>query len=1177
MKKCLLLCSGLFLLGGPPLSAQDAAGWGSARWVWDQPDAHQVAQSNAPRYLRRTFELPAKPLGAELWITADNHYTVFLNGHKVGEDGEWSSVEKYDVSKYLAAGKNVLAIRARNEGGPAGAIARLRVKTAAGKDLVVGTDAQTKITQEAPRDWLEAGCDDARWSAAFVLGDAGIGPWNLAASPAPGGKTYEVPAVSTAGKGRLAPEEEKKQFSLPKGFEIDLVAAEPLVVNPITMTLDDRGRLYVSESHTYRYGPSGSPVKPFTNPIVRLDPLEGGKGYRRVVVADGFEEPVMGLAIRDGKLWCTANNFLYRFDLSEDGKATNRRTLLVDKNKAWNPFGMFVLEWGPDGLLYLSVGNHNIDIGGPTNRIGGRGSSGIVLRMKSDGSDMERLVHGLRVPYSFEYDPFGQLWLLSNGEGNPDRFVRVIEGVDYHCYSRGSVDNTWLAGRHPLAPPCFELHRGAHTQLIRYYGSAFPASYRGSLLLDNWGAHGFGGANRAVFRFVPDDKGNIVTKEPFLSCTDPHFRPSHIVLDPDGNLLVADWYGRDDESDLTGRIWRVRYTGSDKPAVKHQLESAEWARDDYALSALGSPHHLVREKAVNEMVRRGNGAVAKLAERAAGAEPLAAANALWALVRVGTPEAQAALAAGSKHADWHVRRLSVNLLRRYRVSAAEQVARHLAADREPAVRVEAALAHAQPVEVRAALVDALTHGAAEDVHLRYEAAWHLARVMDAETLRKLIAAPEEPLRLAGLVALDVACHENISTKALALEALAAALREPANASDTELLLTLAQLDAGRDKGVVESLEKLLTREDVPPAVTARVLLVLRGQGAEASRLTAAVGKRFLEAVDRGTVRLATPADQLLLLEVLESEGPSPVALRQLDAHLTSGQLAVRSAAHALARKFETKAAPLAAKAWPRALDVRAPAETRVEVMATLARIEAPPNAANWEKLLADPDAAVRTEALRGWRAFKGQPDMTALLERRSAELVEKDGSLKEDLGAVLRHLEADPAAIGKLALPAPAEDKNVLANQTLTALAALSPQERPRRAFLGRQVFERTGCVKCHTTVTENTPLAPSLKGIATAQKPDYLIESVLYPSKVIKTGFDTEAIVTRDGKSLSGLVREDGAFLRVLTADKETRIAKKDVEERSIQKVSIMPEGQEKLISRREFLDLVAYLASLK
>ena len=137
------------------------------------------------------------------------------------------------------------------------------------------------------------------------------------------------------------------RLRVPAGFEVELVAAEPLVINPITMALDEQGRIYVSESHTYRYGPSGSPIKPFTNPIVRLDPLSGGKGYKRIVVAEGFDDPVMGMAVRDGKLWATANNYLYLFDLSDDGKASNRRTLVVDRNKAWNPFGMFVLEWRP--------------------------------------------------------------------------------------------------------------------------------------------------------------------------------------------------------------------------------------------------------------------------------------------------------------------------------------------------------------------------------------------------------------------------------------------------------------------------------------------------------------------------------------------------------------------------------------------------------------------------------------------------------------------------------------------------------------------------------------------------------------------------------------------------------------------------------------------------------------
>jgi putative membrane-bound dehydrogenase-like protein len=977
-------------------------------------------------------------------------------------------------------------------------------------------------------------------------------------------------------------EEQLKLFSVPKDFEVELVAAEPLVINPITMTLDEKGRIYVSESHTYRYGPSGSPIKPFTNPIVRLDPLPDGKGYKRVIVAEGFDEPVMGLAIRDGKLWCTANNFLVQFDLAEDGKATNKRVLLTDKNKAWNPFGMFVLEWGPDGLLYMSVGNHSIDIGGPTNRVSGRGSSGIVCRMKPDGSDLQRLVHGLRVPYSYEFDPFGQLWVLSNGEGNPDRFVKVIDGVDYHCYSRGNVDNEWLAGRHALAPPCFELGRGAHTQLIRYYGAGFPADYQGSLLLDNWGAHGFNGANRAVFRFVPDEHGNIVKQEMFVSCTDPHFRPSHIIVDPDGNLLIADWYGRDDESDLTGRIWRVKYKGKDKPVVTHQRDGAAWAGDDYAVSALGSPDHIIREKAINELIARGNRVVPKLTAYAAeGKEALGSANALWVLLRIGTPESRAAIASGAKNADGHVRRLAVNLLRRYQIPGAAEVAKKLIDDADLAVRVEAAQGLPEPAAIRTALLSALEQGAAKDRHLRYEAAWHLARHADANALTRLLSSPDHAVRVAGLIAMDIACYEATPVKDVALETLARWIQDMKGSAahidqfEPELLLTLAQLNG--DKAVLSSLEKAAVRDDLPPAITARALLVLRAKaGNVAQPVIAAAGKRFLEAVAKGTVKLSTSSDQLLLIDLLETEGPTDFTLKQLGGYL-NGSTQVRPAAHALARKFGAKAAPLAPALWPRVNDSKAKLDDRVEALATLARIEATPVPASWERLLADPDPFVRAEAVRWWRSFKGRAEWRELLAKRAPDLVKEDASLKDDLALVLAHLEVAPDVLKNMGLSTAETSKDVVTEQTLAALPKLAPADRQKRALLGKQVFERTGCTKCHTAVTQDTPLAPSLKGIATAQKIDYLIESVLYPSKVIKTGFETELILTKDGKSVTGLVKDEGTTLRVLNLDKEVRIAKKDIEERSIQKISIMPEGQEKLMSRQEFVDLMCYLLTLK
>ena len=96
-------------------------------------------------------------------------------------------------------------------------------------------------------------------------------------------------------------------------------------------------------------------------------------------------------------------------------------------------------------------------------------------------------------------------------------------------------------------------------------------------------------------------------------------------------------------------------------------------------------------------------------------------------------------------------------------------------------------------------------------------------------------------------------------------------------------------------------------------------------------------------------------------------------------------------------------------------------------------------------------------------------------------------------------------------------------------------------------------------------------------QKPEYLVESVLYPSKVIKTGFDAEKIETKSGKVHQGLVKEEGDFFRVLNHEGEIRVPKNDVETRTISKLSIMPEGQENQMSRREFLDLIFFLQTLK
>jgi putative membrane-bound dehydrogenase-like protein len=988
--------------------------------------------------------------------------------------------------------------------------------------------------------------------------------------------------VSSDGKikTRLSAAEELKQFTVPDGFTIELVAEEPLVINPITMTLDDKGRILVSESHTYRYGPNGSPVKPFKNPVVRLDPKPDGKGYDRVLIADGFDDPVMGIAVKGDKLWLTACNYLYQYDYSDTGLATNRKTLVVDKNKAWNPFGMFVLEWGPDGLLYMSVGDHKIALEGPTNKATGRGNSGIIVRMNPDGSNMERLTHGFRVPYSFEFDPFGQLWLLSNGEGNPDRFARIIPGVDYCCYSRPKIDNAWLAGNNPLAPPVTELMRGAHTQLLRYYGDAYPTNYQGSLFLCNWGAHGFAGPNRCIFRFRPDDRGQIVERDVFVKCNDPHFRPSHIVLDQDGNLLINDWYGRDDESDLTGRIWRVRRTGPREtpaerlPAIPTQ---AQWVK------ALGSTHHLDRERAMQHFVKQGNAtAIQILGEHAAkSTNSLGSANALWALVRIGNDSSKATILDGVSNSDPRVRRLALDLAHQFEGDPARPVPLYVSlrdlaknlviSDPDPAVRVQAAIILAstdpkvRPENGAKLLADVLVSGAAKDVHLRYQTAAALAKVAKLEELNALLASNDPDIRLAGLIAIDVACWEGYPTKTDALAALSQMLT---NKNADSLISAIFLVQQHGDKAMLPDLEKLILRDDLPTAVTGKAMVAYRGI---AGKLPAVAGKRFLDAIQKGTIALTTPADHFALLDVLESEGPTAVSIEQLAKELRGKDPKVKPAALALARRFAPKSGPLADALWP-SIFTPGKGEDTLDVLSTVAVIQSPAVPELWTKLLNSTDPLVRTDAVRWWRVFKKQPELVKVLVDQAPALAKADPELRDDLATVLRELGAAvpeiPADDGK-------RDKKELAQITAKALSARSADSE-KHVRLGKQVFERALCTKCHTTVSQNTPLAPSLKGIG-AQKLDYLIESVLEPSKIIKTGFETETVVTTAGKTLSGLVKDEGTHLRVQNLDLDVRIPKAEVEQRSVQRISIMPEGQEAQLSRREFIDLIAYLQSLR
>src|SRR5207244_5526938 len=110
-------------------------------------------------------------------------------------------------------------------------------------------------------------------------------------------------------------------------------------------------------------------------------------------------------------------------------------------------------------------------------------------------------------------------------------------------------------------------------------------------------------------------------------------------------------------------------------------------------------------------------------------------------------------------------------------------------------------------------------------------------------------------------------------------------------------------------------EKLIARDDLPTATIAKAVLVLKAKSGgtlAASRLSSAAGKRLIEAVEKGSLKIASPADQLVIFEFLESEGPTPFALKQIGSQLNANNKELRLASHTLARRFGDKADPLAA-------------------------------------------------------------------------------------------------------------------------------------------------------------------------------------------------------------------------------------------------------------------------
>lgn len=157
-------------------------------WVWYSDN--NTAKGTAPgiRYFRKPVSIPDKAnlTLAQAFLTADNEFALTLNGRHVGGGWEWQTIHKINLTPYVAEGKNVLGIEAKNNGwrpGSAGVIGYLLLQYQKGDPVVIPIDKSWKVSHKLQTAWNLSDFDDSGWAPAQEVAIYGSDPWGRVTTP----------------------------------------------------------------------------------------------------------------------------------------------------------------------------------------------------------------------------------------------------------------------------------------------------------------------------------------------------------------------------------------------------------------------------------------------------------------------------------------------------------------------------------------------------------------------------------------------------------------------------------------------------------------------------------------------------------------------------------------------------------------------------------------------------------------------------------------------------------------------------------------------------------------------------------------------------------------------------------------------------------------------------------
>ncbi|MCH2148930.1 MAG: GDSL-type esterase/lipase family protein, partial [Phycisphaerales bacterium] len=405
------------------------------------------------------------------------------------------------------------------------------------------------------------------------------------------------------------PADTKAGFDVPEGYALECFASEqdfPELANPVALTFDERGRLWVLVIPTYpQYLPGVAPE----DKLLVLEDTDGdGRADTCDVFADGLHVPT-GFELGDGGVYVAAQpNLLFLQDTDGDGKADTSEVVLHGFGTEDSHHALSAFEWGPGGGLYFQEGTfHHSQVETPHGPV--RVKNGAVFRYEPrTGKVRVHVSYGFANPWGHVFDDWGQDYVADASGGANYLGANIASKMSYERKHRGV--------------PSFEDKSIRPTGGCEIVSSEhLGADLQGDYLLTNVITL------RGIRQHELSDVGSGIKgthQQDLLVSDDPLFRPCDIQVGPDGALWFVDWYNplighmqhslRDPNRDHAhGRVWRL--VRSDAP-LSEVVDVSEMSTVEL-FAVLEHPERRTRDRA-------------RLALRNKPTDEVIAAGAAWA-------------------------------------------------------------------------------------------------------------------------------------------------------------------------------------------------------------------------------------------------------------------------------------------------------------------------------------------------------------------------------------------------------------------------------------------------------------------------------------------------------------------------------------------------------------------